>query len=345
MEPQKQNQPERLHGWMHAPMPLRPWVLIVALGWVVAVTLVLSPESGAQTSEQAREIVENASSPQDGAATSAGQSNQNAQNTTTPPSIQDHSTVEEPCGARCQAAEQREQSDLEAQRSMAKSTAEMVSVTWKQFWVGIAAVLLVGITILYTRRASRAAKDAVKEAEKATVAALASVDEARKATRAAEETTAVTRGVAKAQLRAYVCIDWVRREKNEIDNLWEVHIRIKNFGQTPAYNMQTWVGKALMNPDDANFDSYNQLPTMNQGTWPPNHPYVVRMVLNEIQNEVGWMKFTERKELLYIWGRVEYVDIFDNKCFTDFRLSQTFNGAKEFATCEEGNQTDRPHVG
>ncbi len=101
--------------------------------------------------------------------------------------VQSERSAEKPCGPRCQAAEQREKDDLEAQRSMAEAAFNLVVISWWQFGAGTIGIALLLATLWYTRKSTRAAtaaadaaQAAVKEAQRQADATQATVKEARR---------------------------------------------------------------------------------------------------------------------------------------------------------------------
>ena len=136
--------------------------------------------------------------------------------------------------ARGQGPKDNEIRDLDAQEGMAFWAKTM-------FWATVAAVILTfaGIaliwrTLYHTRRAADSAKDMAEESRKATLAAVA-------AAKAAESAVEVTSDTAQRQLRAYVFVVEALRTRRGDTDPWVIQVRIKNFGQTPAYRAQVRV--------------------------------------------------------------------------------------------------------
>lgn len=125
------------------------------------------------------------------------------------------------------SADEREQAerDLAAQEGMAKWAKYMFWAAVASVALTAAGVFLIWQTLIYTRTAAIAAKDAVTEAKEATKAAILGAE-------AAERTVAETRRIGDAQVKSYILI-------NEAALNWDgpnPHIMMvcKNTGQTPA---------------------------------------------------------------------------------------------------------------
>lgn len=119
-----------------------------------------------------------------------------------------------------QREEWRNEQDLQAQWDMSR---------WA-FWSAFAAsigVLITGVGVFYVRQTLEATR--------------AAVEEAREGTKAANAAVQVTRDMAARELRAYVGIEitgleFQRGANNAIG--CKVRYTLRNFGQTPAYNVR-----------------------------------------------------------------------------------------------------------
>jgi hypothetical protein len=135
----------------------------------------------------------------------------------------------------------------------------------------------------------------------------------QKALRHAEET-------AERQLRAYVHISRaaIKFEPPEIP---EWHLEIKNFGQTPAYNVRQWTHiwiterplKEVLPTPGSDFQmSSSVLPPGNHEImiWKKDPP-IPAASLSLIGTAVG---------TVYIYGEIKYTDAFKKQRFTRYRL-------------------------
>ena len=73
---------------------------------------------------------------------------------------------------------------------MATAAVDLVFITWWQFWLAVAGIILLTGTLFYTRKASIFARNAANAAKDA-------VAEAKAATKAAEDAVEVTRNIGK----------------------------------------------------------------------------------------------------------------------------------------------------
>jgi hypothetical protein len=124
---------------------------------------------------------------------------------------------------------------------------------------------------------------------------------------------------AKRQLRAYVSIS-----QTEISNIMSgenlaAKVVIKNFGQTPAYNVVMSVGV-----DTVRFPLTTALPSPNFRHKLPNiGPGGERTHRFEGDEPipVEWRaRFEQKTSAVYVYGKIKYRDAFAARRFTDFRL-------------------------
>jgi len=138
--------------------------------------------------------------------------------------------------------DEREESDLDAQRQMVRWAKNMFWPTLGSLLVTFAGVILVWRTLRHTRDAAVAARDMVVQAEATTKAAQDSVKEARKATKFAQITADAAREALAITDRA-----WIRIEVELTDPLvfgpetisTSVQVTFRNIGKAPATNLTT----------------------------------------------------------------------------------------------------------
>lgn len=163
-----------------------------------------------------------------------GNSGSNQQPSTTnatpkaPPSIQDLlqsiASAIEAGNNKPQTAQERDNAerDLAAQEDMARWAKLMLVIGGAEICVTLIGIFLIWRTLIHTRDAARHAGAAVVEANRAT--------------KAAEDAVKVTEAMAKAQTRAYLTVTGATIKYR--DGLPPaVSIKIKNTGQSPAYNV------------------------------------------------------------------------------------------------------------
>ncbi|KJR98969.1 MAG: hypothetical protein VR65_17990 [Desulfobulbaceae bacterium BRH_c16a] len=159
--------------------------------------------------------------------------------------------------------------------------------------------------------------------------------------REANRSVKITENTAKRQLRAYIFARLADGEKlfpDEI-NCLSVPIIIENHGQTPGHQLKisTFVN-IYKNPLNETLDP----PNFQNGSQTYLAPgQIIRMypTLPRSLKEVEVNAITSKEGSFYVWGYLEYIDIFDNKQKTEFRLYST--GADftrgELAYSLEGN--------
>lgn len=198
------------------------------------------------------------------------------------PAAKDQLLAEPPCGPRCQAAEEREETDVSAQVDMAESTRRIVTLTEGQLWVGGFGIALLLVTIRLTYRAT---------------------NEAIAANRIARDT-------AKQQLRAYLTPE-VEVDMEGRGGVYLLNIVWRNTGQTPAKQVRTFANTSTLTAASLpkGFDypngSQSQSPGIaSLGGGQPLHAWTARIPFATVQR----MSLDIQK--MYIWGSAEYTDIF-----------------------------------
>jgi hypothetical protein len=164
----------------------------------------------------------------------------------------------------------------------------------------------------------------------------------RSLVRGAEET-------AQRQLRAYVFVETASiTHVDDNEGVPEAIVTIKNFGQTPAYRLVNLTSLALCRypapPHIASAMEQDMLAGITASTdMGPGH-----FQHAPVSNGIG-RSFTEDemqglasgKYVIYVYGRVRYVDAFGNKQLTKYRfMSGGPAGVRggQLAGCEEGNE-------
>jgi hypothetical protein len=147
------------------------------------------------------------------------------------------------------------------------------------------------------------------------------------------------------QLRAYVLIDYARFDQpegqGEAESFWPLIVTLKNYGQTPALNLtvqicsemdvQAATERILEIPDTAR--TFPSVPLA------PSHISTVRF--GGIEGRATWLRLAAAGRAGYIWGRVDYADVFGRPHFVTFQMECRFaDGAANFCFLEHGNSTD-----
>ena len=136
------------------------------------------------------------------------------------------------------------------------------------------------------------------------------------------------RDTAERQLRAYVSVQVERTPDINQKNLMEIHLEIRNHGQTPALDIQydACFEEMEQGVDNVEFDrrlaAGMEITAFRSKTF--LHPGAVRraivyhVALTEIERDL--IKKGESTRALFIWGEVKYRDVFEGKRNTRFRL-------------------------
>lgn len=124
---------------------------------------------------------------------------------------------------------------------------------------------------------------------------------------------------ARRQLRAYVGIEHVTLRKVAAGQKPEITVRLKNFGQTPAYNVVHWMDMAV-----ADIGTTKLVVDRKEGDdrtiIDPSHGFSVRSTReNNLTVEEAIAIFDDEKRL-YFTGRIRYKDAFGRRRKTYFRL-------------------------
>jgi len=194
---------------------------------------------------------------------------------------------------------------------MAESAMEMAGVSWWQLYVGAGGVILLIITVALTYRATNAAIAANK----------------------------IARDTAKQELRAYVHIEGAEFSGPQNSGDFSLVIMIKNFGQTPAYNVVT-KAKIELFPEKHNRllkirkkDKAFPSISISPGAYTSQTiPFPI--------NINDWRAYGQIGRKAYLWGRIDYIDAFHEKRFVEFQMVHHFGAIAQFAFCNVGNKTE-----
>ena len=176
---------------------------------------------------------------------------------------------------------------------------------------------------------------------------------AAEAARGSAETSSTT---AERQLRAYVLADNIGFHASGI-----AIAQIRNFGQTPAYDVRITIESEWRNRNDSLVHlGFTENRFSHPGTViPPRHPVSIPADFGGIRlpaNEADWPIVQQdgrgRWSLRpFVWGRIEYVDAFSKARWTTFQFfSDMEPGASHMSQCAVGNDADqdskeeRPHL-
>lgn len=227
--------------------------------------------------------------------------------------------------------------DLKAQEDMAWWAKLMFFATAVATGLTAVGVFLVWRTLVHTRRAAEHAGGMLEEARKTTKAARDSVAAARRGADAAYQGVSEARAssietiramdeTAERQLRAYVGVQSIiRKHGSGTGPAWVLHVTLKNYGQTPAYDLVIRCGRVIREvADDHVFSSAADLP--------PNAPVYlapgeISVTVVDVKTLIGpeWTYFKNGKTAIYVCGRVDFRGAFDEDRWLEFQRFQTFD--------------------
>lgn len=224
----------------------------------------------------------------------------------------------------CESAQDREDRDLCQQWRMAQAAESQADWTKAQFWITFAEVIGLVLVVTYT---AKTARDAGRSAA------------------AAEATVKVSQETAERQLRAYIHCEMMKFMYFG-DQIPKVHFTIKNYGQTPAYGLQsTFVMKyteASQEMDTPSFDDphikWESLGDVAPGAFIGSLIEVNQPSLTSAQRQ----NLIQGRAAFYIAGMVIYSDAFKRP--RDLRYKFVFGGGLpldseyNFALCKTGNK-------
>jgi hypothetical protein len=143
--------------------------------------------------------------------------------------------------------------------------------------------------------------------------------ETARAAKAAEDAVAVAGNTARRQLRAYLCVSEARLNFRA-DSQIKGQIEIKNTGQTPAYEVRTWIDSILrehplissLKRPTADF------PQSDGIIGPGRHQIAVTHPLYGKEIDFGRVYYPGHA--FYVYGECSYRDIFEKRHVLSFRM-------------------------
>jgi hypothetical protein len=195
-------------------------------------------------------------------------------------------TVRSPVNTAARSAEPPDQiaaQDLAAQKSMASSAQAMLVPTWIQ--VLIAAVGIGGVvsSLAFSARGLRQTKEALE----------------------------LQRMSSERQLRAYVGVRSVKILRFEVGQKVAVRITLKNFGQTPAYNVEERLEVRIISNDHIDFEPklLSQGLVINPGDESASVATSDRILTEGMKSEIE-ARAGDPSMVVEVRGAVEYDDAF-----------------------------------
>ena len=226
------------------------------------------------------------------------------------------------CAAKAvETAQERSESrqDLYAQQDMARWAFWMLAVTIATLGVTATGVWLVKRTLEAT---------------------LEAVEDTGKATKAMEAQNAIAKDTAERQLRAYISVESLVVENVEVGVVPNGVVNIINSGQTPAerLSLAAYLGYAYVANPEPIFEIIDTNPlTCTVG---PQRPYTAYPDAPAVWTEAHAAEFAAGTFGIYIFGEVQYFDVFGKERFTRFRALFDKNCRPSFTkTCAAGNDS------
>jgi hypothetical protein len=125
---------------------------------------------------------------------------------------------------------------------------------------------------------------------------------------------------SKRELRAYIGIPECALKLEPAD-VPEGQVHVKNFGQTPAYNVRQWTGIAIF-PHPLTYDlpaPPENLRQSNSSIYPGAHHINVAPVKQPLSPQICSI-LGKPECTVYVWGRVIYEDVFGREWSTHYRF-------------------------
>jgi hypothetical protein len=155
---------------------------------------------------------------------------------------------------------------------------------------------------------------------------------------AANATLHQMQDTAQRQLRAYISVRSSIGQQQP-DGTINFVVQITNAGQTPAYELDAWIGVKLLDYPIKDFKPEPpQRKEISKSVLGPGLDQELRITRRDRMTVALSQDLIARKKVICVVGRVDYMDIFGRTKFTDIRLlyfGQSGTGLKNDA---EGNQ-------
>jgi hypothetical protein len=197
----------------------------------------------------------------------------------------------------------------------------MSHAEWIMSTLTLCYVALTGVYVWYSRKTLSELQRQIGLIEQQDIATKKQLEISKSAVDIAVKQTEVASDTAMRQLRAYLCISKGRLNFTKEGPL-EPQLHIVNGGQTPAYEVRSWIEVAVREhppfhgtPDLAGFRDELQA----VGIIPPNGENI--MVSRKVPMAVAEKTFLQtRFQILYVYGEITYKDAFGKDRYTKFRL-------------------------
>ncbi|MBL8791226.1 MAG: hypothetical protein JNM45_12065 [Rhizobiales bacterium] len=219
---------------------------------------------------------------------------------------------------------QRDKDDLVAQQTMANGTTYLVWITGAQF-----ALTLIGTALLFfTLRLNREATNAAVTANATTRLA---VDQEQ--------------ANSKRQLRAYVLVDTIEFIQGGQHDAPKVKLIARNYGQTPADQVQIvlMIDQTLTDNEEKHSVGSEEFEVLADSKAPmgPDASLTLETKARGPLNQHDLQSLYGGTKPIYAFGRINYVDCFNQKQFTEFRFrtarAELSGISSTMLVCAKGN--------
>lgn len=301
-------------------MPRRDWLLYAAFGLIFLLG-VLAALAVRDYGKPPPWIAENSQAPRAETSQSQGYYEKSAQDAAAwIAAVKEKGQPEVPCaeggdGAKC--GEYHDALDLAAQWSTAESASTMVLWTTAQFVIGVVGLIALGVSLWLTRTSVKAALTAVD----------------------------LTAQTAERQLRAYVLIKKCRLRLGDDGSVSAV-VKFVNTGQIPASKFMV-LGTIGTLPTDGHplriVPPERPTPdTLSKAPIRPHGGATLMLAMANLVSERDRNLIALGKGVVVVYGRAEYLDGFDKKRTTNFRLvyAGPWGGIRRMLVCTDGNEAD-----
>jgi hypothetical protein len=153
--------------------------------------------------------------------------------------------------------------------------------------------------------------------------------------------------LARAQLRASLELEGIcfQKDPQNPDGRWAIVLQLRNFGQTPARIIGAKIEKHIgPRKDDSSVFvlSANADETAAGYRLASDAFHTLRIECNEIGGGIdGWNGARRVRAMAYVWGRIEYTDIFDEAWYIAFQAMGDFGEIATMELCRVGNDAGR----
>lgn len=144
------------------------------------------------------------------------------------------------------------------------------------------------------------------------------------------------RDSSQRELRAYMCMDGGSITR-QTPSFFRTAIQFTNSGKTPAHNVRTLITQVVS--DKPPSDRSTAMQPHARGVYGPRTP--LHLVIDQNFTPEVIADVESGKKNFYVWGRVEYTDVFGHKQRSEFRhVGHKINGVPGWAVAPEdqGNE-------